>query len=480
MVHMSDRKILRDYQQEAFDTFKTELALGKGKLKGRFVYPTGSGKTCIEASCLNHQITKGKDPGIHVVAGPRIVLMNQLLREIRADVTVPFRALAFHSGKHEIDYARDGIQWKEESTTSPSVVLDHIEKATHTGHAIVIFTTYHSMHLLKGIHFDTLIADESQYLVSQTFGSSIREMKADVQLFFTATEKHTASGSGRGLNNEKVFGKVLGKVAPAVLIERGYIVPPKLHIMHGTTLDEDKSVIDEVIQLAKAQHRITTDMGMISSKILFATRGSGDIELVEKKLKQINQALPDHTVFSITAKNGSKIDGKSVTREYFLKQLRNATNALIIHYDILSEGIDVDGITGVVLLRDMSQAKLLQTIGRAVRPYKLAPKLKPFALVSVSALNGDEDMKERVLNFVRALRDNGFDLSKEDIYETKDPRHIPDDEDPDFEDAGDRKILGKGLLSIENIVHELEQDDLFDAALTANSVEDALEILLED
>ena len=51
------------------------------------------------------------------------------------------------------------------------------------------------------------------------------------------------------------------------------------------------------------------------------------------------------------------INGERVNRKQFLKRLRedgkNPNQKLIvIHYDILTEGIDVPGITGILFLRD--------------------------------------------------------------------------------------------------------------------------------
>jgi hypothetical protein len=61
-------------------------------------------------------------------------------------------------------------------------------------------SVYHSCAKLAGIDFDTLIADESQYCVTENFNDSIKLLSARAKMFFTATEKFTASQKGRGLN----------------------------------------------------------------------------------------------------------------------------------------------------------------------------------------------------------------------------------------------------------------------------------------
>jgi hypothetical protein len=125
----------------------------------------------------------------------------------------------------------------------------------------------------------------------------------------------------------------------------------------------------------------------------------------------------------------------------------------------LSEGIDVDGITGVALMRNMGLSKLLQTIGRAVRVYKPNPGAKRFALISVSVLNGDEDDKENVKYYVSAVRDGGYDISAESVVETGLPRHIADEENVD--DAYGKVKSNFASLFITEIIHEVEEEDFF-------------------
>ena len=98
-------------------------------------------------------------------------------------------------------------------------------------------------------------------------------------MFFTATEKFTASQKGRGLNNESVYGKRLYYISPAELIRLGLIVPPRMHIMHGETKSEERSIVSEVLEVAKEQDKLTRpDLGF--SKILFAMKGTDDVKTI--------------------------------------------------------------------------------------------------------------------------------------------------------------------------------------------------------
>jgi superfamily II DNA or RNA helicase len=449
---------LRAHQADALKAVIKAIKKGKGSAVGRVVMPTGGGKTFVEAAVINHQRTNNVGTKIHVVLAPRILLANQLIGEFRKFSGLTYRAIAFHSGNHEPDYEA-GIKWKEQATTRVADIESAYKTAVDAGQDLVVFSTYHSAEKLIDIEFDTMIADESQYCVNEGFNEVIKKLTARVKLFFTATEKHTASDKGRGLNNTTIYGERLYYISPATLIQLGLIVPPRLHIMYGETRDEDRSIVSEVIEIAKAQDEITRpELGF--SKILFAMKGTEDVKAIEDNIAKIKKEFPNHDVFTITSKNGARIDNQKVDRELmFLPALTTSKNCLIFHYDILSEGIDVDGITGVALMRNMSLSKLLQTIGRAVRVYKPNPGAKRWALISVSVINGDEDDKENVKYYVSAIRDGGYDISAESVVETGKPHHIADEEAID--DAYNKTKNNFASLFITEIIHEVEEEDFF-------------------
>lgn len=457
---------LRPYQQDASNVIRTfisdSFAQGNIPCKGRVVMPTGAGKTVQQADALEfmHVFSHAQNTNIHLVLAPRILLANQLSREYRALVDPfgnMFRIIAFHSGHHEPDYTK--VSWQEKATTRVDVVKEEYTNAMKTGRHLVVFSTYHSCHKLAGINFDTIIADESQYCVSEDFNNSIKDLTGKVNLFFTATEKHTASDFGRGLNNVDVYGDVLYKISPAELIANGYIVPPRLHVMYGETSNSDKTLIDEILEIAIKQDELTQpDLGF--SKILFAMKGTDEVKTVEDNISKIQMYLPNHDIFTITSKNGAKINGNKMPRQNFLSELRDCKNALIFHYDILSEGIDIDGITGVALMRNMGLAKLLQTIGRSVRVYKPDPSSKRQAWISVPVINGNEDDAAHVREIVTAIRTGGYDISAEDVIETGRTRHTGDDKGVD--NAFGKVKNNFSDLFIQNVFHDIEENEIFE------------------
>jgi superfamily II DNA or RNA helicase len=475
---MMKQVVLRKHQQKALDNTVKAIRKGLGKTVGRIVIPTGGGKTYIEAKVIDFQRKENSHTRIHLVLSPRIVLAQQLLAEYRDVLGYDVRALAFHSGVHSDWEEDDNIDWKEVSTTNPTVVQEQYQVAQKAGVDLIVFSTYHSADRLSNIEFDTMIADESQYCVTKNFNKTIQSLQARVKLFFTATEKFTAGKKGLGLNNESIFGKRIFVVSAAELIRLKIIIPPRLHVMYCDTKGEESdSIITQVSELAMAQNKITMKL-LGFSKILFALNGTEEVKKITDNLDKLKNKFPKHSIFTITSKTGAFVDGVKIKKEDFLERLSLCTNALIFHYDILSEGIDVDGITGVAIMRNMGLAKLLQTIGRALRIYKPNPKLKPYALVSVPVLNGDEADKDRLRDIIETIRLGGFDISKEDIIETGKPLHQGDEEGQDNAYGDKKKSKAKGILT--DILHEIEDTNFLKSLYVAKSFKQKMNILMKE
>jgi superfamily II DNA or RNA helicase len=463
---------LRPHQINALTNITTAVTTSSGPAAGRIVMPTGSGKTFVEAAFLDWQRANNSKSRIHLVLAPRILLANQLISEYRKFSGLDYRVIAFHSGHYEPE--DETIRWKEANSTRVSDVTAAHAAALKNDQDLVVFSTYHSCAKLAGIDFDTLIADESQYCVTENFNDSIKLLSARAKMFFTATEKFTASQKGRGLNNESVYGKRLYYISPAELIKLNLIVPPRMHIMYGETRSEENSIVSEVLEIAKEQDNLTkADLGF--SKILFAMKGTDDVKTIEDNILKMRTEMPQHDVFTITSKTGAKINGVKIRREQFISELKNRENCMIFHYDILSEGIDVDGITGVCLMRNLGLAKLLQTIGRAIRVYKPNPELKKQAWISVAVLNGDEDDKERVKFFINAIRNSGFDISAEDVVETGKPRHSADETGVD--DAYAKLKSNFSSLFITEVFHEIEDMEFWEDLKEIKTLDKKLDLL---
>ena len=79
-----------------------------------------------------------------------------------------------------------------------------------------------------------------------------------------------------------------------------------------------------------------------------------------------------YDIMHITSKHGAYINKKKVGREEFFKTLTDwgkddNKKFIIFHYSILSEGINVPGLTHSVMLRNLPTIEMAQTIGRVIR-----------------------------------------------------------------------------------------------------------------
>jgi len=79
-----------------------------------------------------------------------------------------------------------------------------------------------------------------------------------------------------------------------------------------------------------------------------------------------------YDVMWITAKYGAFINNRKVGREVFFDTLTewgkdSEKKFILLHYSILSEGINCPGLTSCVLMRNMDYIAMAQTIGRVIR-----------------------------------------------------------------------------------------------------------------
>ena len=430
----------RGYQLEALKTFEEEVTKTPHSLKGRYVYPTGAGKTLIESLILHHQLKRHDGFGLHVIIAPRIALLTQLMREFREFVGDKYGQIGFHSGDSDYDgsdYDRILNLTVQRKTTKIEKVLSEVERSRRDNFPLVIFSTYHSLHKLvrDDMPFETMIADESQYCISKRYFESVQQINSKVKLYFTATERRAETGTRRN-NNVAAFGEILGQEFIEVLVNRNILAEPRLLLVIGNSgdfkdgstpdIDEESAIASHLIDLAGhiAEQQREKVNDALPAKTLFACQSAKDVRIIlgEKNLQslmdRVKEIDPDrgHAVFTISSKTGAKVDGRRVSRGEFLKRLgEHRGNALVFHHDILSEGIDIDGVTGVAILRNMRHAKTLQTIGRCLRPYKEDPSLKPHAFVSVPVINGKTLESDLLENTIRQMLTSGLDVNYEEI-----------------------------------------------------------------
>jgi len=462
---------LYDYQLDAVKATDENV-------KGIICMPTGTGKTFVQAAIISKEIIKNKGEfGIYVINSPRIMLSYQLLKEVYSFLTyggIDARYMSVHSGgqndmkdleniRIDANYNEGtNIQFAEiENGTSPTLIKEFIEKAKTSNIPCVFFSTYNSADRINDAIPDEMINivmnDESQYLVQEQFHDIIDILNSKRCYFFTATTIHTPSDKGRGMNNIDSYGSTIYLMTPRQAIDMGKMVRPRMHFVlppiGSTYTKEDfQNSLGNIISESFAQHNYA--IGQFSkAKMLVSVKGVGDIQKFfdSKEYKRLIRTGVKIYAVASDDKIGNNINGEKVNRRDFLSRLKEdgknpMIEIIIFHYDILAEGIDVPGITGILPLRTLGKAKFLQTFGRSARldiedreriqngeikPDDLSEMNKPYAWVIVpTIIHEDVDSKEHIGNLITELRDYGFKPS-EDIVCTDSKNGLPTIDGPE-------------------------------------------------
>jgi superfamily II DNA or RNA helicase len=462
---------LYDYQLKAVDV------TDKNK-KGIVCMPTGTGKTFVQAAVIAKEILKNKGKfGVYVINAPRIMLSYQLLKEVYSFLMyagIDARYMSVHSGGsvdlQDLEAIRNDANYNEgtniqfaqiENGTSPVLIREFIDKAKTGDIPAVIFSTYNSAERINDaipdVKINIVMNDESQYLVQEQFHDIIHILNSNRCYFFTATTIHTPSPLGRGMNNKESYGDTIFLMTPRQAIDMGKMVRPRMHFVIppvGTTYTKDdfESSLGKIISEAFAQHNYA--IGQFSkAKMLVSVKGVGDIQKFFDSREYKGLIRTGVKIYAVASddKIGNNINGEKVSRREFLNRLKEdgknpMTEIIILHYDILAEGIDVPGITGIMPLRTLGKAKFLQTFGRAARldiddreritkgeitPDQLDEMNKPYSWVIVpTIIHEDADSKEHIGGLITELRDYGFKPS-EDITCTDRKNGLPVVEGPE-------------------------------------------------
>lgn len=492
---------LYEYQKEAVSA---ALAVDVGTV----VLPTGTGKTFCQSAIIASDIQAKEDPSIYVVNCPRILLSFQLLKEVYRFLTASgfdARYMFVHSGgatdvaemeKIRLEANKLGgsnVKFAQiESSTSSSEIADAMEGAKVQGLPLILFSTYHSCPRIEsarikaGTSIRMMMNDEAHYLTQEEFHKILSEVASERRYFFTATARYTASDEGRGMNNESKFGSIVYSMTPREAIELGKMVRPRIHTFLSpdvNSFDDFQKSMSKIIFNAFTHHDrvLVEDDSDLSAKILVAAKGVGDIKKFLESKEYAKLRKQDVTIFAVASNEdvGNRINSQTVNRKEFLRRLKAAgedptKRLIVLHYDILAEGIDVSGFTGILPLRSLCKSKFLQTYGRAARlhpedrkafetgAYKPsdADKLrKPYAyILAPNVAKGNEDDYHSIVELIYNMRE--FDFScVENVLTSEIVNGIPESEVVDGTNDVENKLKEIGKI-IEKIESDLEIAEL--------------------
>ena len=462
-------KKLYPYQTDAVN----QIDLHK---KGIFVLPTGTGKTIIQAAIIEKLIGLFGEFKMAVVNAPRIILTYQLLNEINTYMVergIECRYHFVHSGSaldiSEMEQLRiqTDIPYSQIGSTTSSIELTKVmEQTRELNIPLIIFSTYHSADRIEQSRrfinqpIEVVLNDEAHYLVQDRFYDIIETINTNRQYFFTATMRvNEASPEGRGMNNISTYGDVIYQLLPRDAIEMGKMVRPRIHFVKtdGVKTDDDfdRSLNKVIHNSFNTQvEYFKTNHPNIVPKIIVATRGSNDIKkfLSSDEYTLLREMGVEIFAISSNEEIENDINGVKVKRQEFLKKIKevgkdNSKMMLVLHYDILTEGIDVPGLTSCMPIRNLNKSRFIQTFGRCARPNSedrqridsgeidwtdVDSMNKPYAYVILPyiTLTNNDDMKQ-MEEFVYLIREYDF-VPSEDIIFEENPLGLPEEEDLDM------------------------------------------------
>ena len=338
--------------------------------KGQVIVPTGGGKTMCMIEDAKYQFTQNSLPKTMVIVAPRILLAQQLCEDF-LELIDNVDVLHVHSGETH-----------HYSTTKADEITYLVNNSTEN---LLIFTTYHSLHRIQEaeIDVDTIYFDEAHNSVQKNFveATEYHSIYANRCYFFTATPKHSKTPFKIGMNDEDIYGKVLVNVPAPNLVDKGYILPPKVTIKKIDVVDDSRFKHEH-----DCDHVISTIDEIDTDKVLICARSTKQIvNLVSQTDFCIELRTRGYSWMYITAKTGAVVDGKKVNRESFFNTLNewgkdDTKKFVVLHHSILSEGINVKGLEAAVFLRNMDYITISQTIGRVIRK---GSESKTYGLISV-------------------------------------------------------------------------------------------------
>lgn len=407
----------REHQNKALEATREES-------KGQIIIPTGTGKTRVQVHIhIEDMLTKYEknERGVYVIGAHRLLLCKQLMDELRdlcLRIKLPVNTLYIGSARQDDKevyekYFKEGLDesnFQSTFTTDPEEVLKFYEQTKAAERNLVIVSTYHSFDKLSVIpSIDVCTYDEAHTTVADDFTDNIEIVEPNISrsYFFTATRR--VNGEDKGMNDIDRYGPIICGIPPKDMIKAGEILMPKLHLMKlvddSKTVDDhnEKMLVKTLIEgYTEHEKRLKEDSGYpdeIGAKLLVSAKGSEELHIIQKSLffkEWCDES--DIKFFSFSTKYGSYEDFEEVSSRNAvyesMKNLKDSEKAIICHIDILTEGIDLPSITGVMLLRHLNVIRLMQTLGRALRllkrdrikfykgeisPVDLSKYIKPFA-----------------------------------------------------------------------------------------------------
>ena len=319
----------------------------------------------------------------------------------------------------------DKINLKELTltTTSKDELVKFIQK-NHNRNVIIV-STYHSSGKLGYVeNIRTLYCDEAHELATNFNDSNLKDengkgsfiknylkITSKRKFFFTATPKDCSDDSLNTylMNNPLLFGRRIG-MTHLESIDKGYILGASIYSAYPEFFDPNfnndfESIINKanfilkIFEFHKEWLKEKSKVGKIGAKLLVRCSSvekdlwpifehlkliCGDIKIFASASKDKDKETIDNNYiyqdgeslqFSKKLKTFSK-RYKYVDRKDYIEAIQSLSDeeeAIVLHHDTISEGINVPGFTCFLPFSDtlIDFVKLYQNVGRVIRLNKI-------------------------------------------------------------------------------------------------------------
>ena len=398
----------------------------KSSNKLNLCYPTGCGKGYIMITDLFRRLIK-TDENIITICSHRLMLNTQHLDDVfnktlyltgkigfifvgSCDYIIPYTKESHKDNKIFESFLIDkklNIHDLINSTTNEKDINLFVNNHLSNNRKVVIISTYNSLDKLKSTNIDTIYYDEAHKLANDKSESDENQNKFEEnyklitsknRYFFTATPKDQSYCEDKKsdnflMNNEDIFGKREGLTFKEA-VDINAIVKPVIHISkpiddsghdYNSLHNKTKFIIDSYNFHRNYQKSISLYPDKIDGKVLVKCGGLEEVWGITKLLIErtdyniasagSESALEKGVIGLSDKKHFSRINNvvfETDNRTEFLEKIKKVKlndNLIILHDDIFTEGINIQGITSTMFISDMlpNLIKILQNVGRATR-----------------------------------------------------------------------------------------------------------------
>jgi len=416
---------LYDYQKETVNNAIDKMLYGDQNI-GQIILPTGAGKTKIAeyltARMINEIFTGYGRTSICGIACHRLILANNLLNRILITLAYKvglknFELVVVNSGDYSefLKEFEDNFGIKLPIVNIKNYTKESLEgylaAAQNAGKHCFFVMLYHSLDKVIGcdVNFDFVFCDEAHTTIEKQHFYKLEQFVKQSELVFHMTATPTTNNTGNDMTNKDVYGDIIIEKHPRELVFGKHICPINL-ILHETFKNDGNiktrndifqstdSVINSIIYAAESLFA-KVEQNQINANIPFNERKQGVLFVSVTGNKHLTEMIECHTdsgqkfaawrenndvdLYIISSEKSGWIDyaetkrigdEENLDKETFLKRLHdiNKTHhnkSIIVFIDMLSEGVDLPDINGVLLLRQLDDnvVKVLQIIGRSVR-----------------------------------------------------------------------------------------------------------------